>query len=44
MITAKSPTAWVIEWDLGESEHSMLIVAWFISELPGKSVFAKQLS
>ena len=25
-----------------ESEHSMLVVAWFVSELPGKSVFAKQ--
>jgi len=25
-----------------ESEHNTLVVAWFISELPGKSVFAKQ--
>jgi len=25
-----------------EVEHSMLVVAWFVSELPGKSVFAKQ--
>jgi len=25
-----------------ESEHSTLVVAWFVSELPGKSVFAKQ--
>jgi len=26
-----------------KSEHSMLLVAWFISELAGKSVFAKQV-
>ena len=25
-----------------ESEHSTLVVAWFVSELPGKSVLAKQ--
>jgi len=25
-----------------ESERSTLVVAWFVSELPGKSVFAKQ--
>jgi len=25
-----------------ESEHNTLVVAWFVSELPGKSVFAKQ--
>jgi len=25
-----------------EGEHSMLVVAWFVSDLPGKSVFVKQ--
>ena len=25
-----------------KSEHSTLVIAWFVSELPGKSVFAKQ--
>jgi len=26
-----------------ENEHSTLLVAWFVSELAGGSVFAKQL-
>jgi len=26
-----------------ESEHSTLVVAWFVSELPGKSVLARHV-
>jgi len=38
---------WMTNWlshrmSSRESEHSTLVVAWFVSELPGKRVFVKQ--